>query len=251
MTQNGHYAPVNGLQMYYEIHGTGKPLVLLHGGMTTIGDFSIVIPYLAQTRQVIAFERQGHGHTADIDRSFTLEQMADDTDALLRHLGIDSADFFGYSTGGSVALATAIQYPERVDKLVLASTIYNAEGYYPEIMAGLRQSTAEAMPEIMREMYEQVAPRPQDWATLVTKSVAAVATFQGWQPEELRAIRAPTLIMAGDGDIVRPEHSVEMYRLIPSAKLAILPDTDHIGILFQRTDWLCSMITGFLEEASS
>lgn len=243
------YAPVNGLQMYYEIYGSGQPLVLMHGGMTTLEDFGFVLPTFAQTRQVIAFERQGHGHTADIDRPFSLEQWADDTAALLRYLNIEQADILGYSTGGSVALAFVLRYPKMVHKLVLASAIYNREGYYPGIMEGLLQATADAMPDILREIYTRVAPHPENWPKLVKKSVESVAEFKGWQKKDIRTISAPTLVMAGDSDIVRTEHAVELYRLIPEAKLAVLPDTDHIGILVQHAAWTAEMITEFLSAS--
>lgn len=240
------YAPVNGLNMYYEIYGSGAPLVLLHGGMTTLQDFALVLPIFAQTRQVIAFERQGHGHTADIDRPFTMEHWADDTAALLRHLKIEQADILGYSTGGSVALAFALRHPKVVHKLILTSAIYNNEGYYPGMLEGLKHAKASDMPPIMREMYANVAPRPQDWEKLVEKSVKSAASFTGWQKKDIRTINAPTLVMVGDSDIVRTEHAVELSRLIPNAKLGVLPATDHIGILFQRADWLAEMVTDFL-----
>jgi pimeloyl-ACP methyl ester carboxylesterase len=243
----GNYAPVNGLELYYELHGTGEPLVLLHGGMTTIDDFALVLPIFTQSRQVIAYERQGHGHTADIDRAMTLDAMCDDLDELLKHLNIEQADIFGYSMGGSIALAFAQRYPKRVRKLVVASAIFNSNGYYPGIMEGLSHATADQMPSIMREMYEKVAPRPEDWSKLVEKSVTAAADFQGWTPEELREITASTLIIVGDHDIVRTEHAVELYRILPEANLAVLPDTDHVAVLFQHPELLASMITMFLD----
>lgn len=240
------YAPVNDLHMYYEIHGSGQPLLLLHGGMTTIEDFGLMLATFAQTRQAVAFERQGHGHTADIERPFSLKQWADDTAALLQHLDIKQADIFGYSTGGSVALAFALRHPKMVRKLVLASAIYNRDGYYPGIMEGLLQSTADGMPDILREMYTRVAPQPENWPRLVKKSRESVAEFKGWQKKEIRTISAPTLVMVGDNDIVRTEHAVELYRLIPDAKLAVLPDTDHVAIVVQHAQWTAEMITEFL-----
>lgn len=240
------YAPVNNLQLYYEIHGSGQPLVLLHGGMTTIEDFGLMLPTFAQTRQAIAFERQGHGRTADIDRPFSLEQWADDTAALLQHLNIEQADVFGYSTGGSVALAFALRHPEKVRKLVLVSAIYNRDGYYPGILEGLLQATAGDMPDILRDMYTRVAPHPENWPQLVKKSTESVAEFKGWQKKEIRTISAPTLVIVGDGDIVRTEHAVELYRLIPDAKLAVLPDTDHVDIVVRHAEWTASMVNEFL-----
>lgn len=241
------YADVNGLHMYYEVHGTGEPLVMLHGGMTTIEDFAAVLPSLSASRQVIAFERQGHGHTADIDRPFTMEHWADDTAALLDHLNIDQVDVFGYSTGGSVALAFAMRHPQRLRKLVVVSGIYNAQGYPPEIMEGLKHATAEAMPPIMQEMYASVAPHPENWAKLVAKSVESAATFKGWSAEQMGSIQSPTLVMLGDSDIVLPEHALEMSRIIPGTNLAVLPQTDHIQILFDRAEWVASMTNTFLD----
>ena len=246
-TEIADYAPVNGLRMYYEIHGHGQPLVLLHGGMTTIEDFGLVAPAFAQSRQVIAFDRQGHGHTADIDRPFSLEQWADDTAALLRYLNIEKADIMGYSTGGSVAIAFALRHPRMLRKLILVSAIYNREGYYPGIMEGLLNATADDMPDILREMYTRVSPHPEKWPELVEKSVESAARFEGRQKKEIRTIAAPSLVMVGDSDIVRTEHAVDLYRLIPDAKLAVLPDTDHVGILVQHADWTEAMVTGFLD----
>jgi pimeloyl-ACP methyl ester carboxylesterase len=248
-TSTGSYAPVNGLELYYEVHGIGEPLVLIHGGMTSLNDFGMLLPTFAQTRQVIAYEQQGHGHTADIDRPLTLENLADDLAGLLDHLKIEQADVFGYSTGGSVALAFVLRHPGRVRKLVVASAIFSPDGYYPGIMEGLSHATADQMPSIMREMYEQVAPHPEDWPTLVQKSTSAAATFKGWSAEEIQSIRVPTLVLVGDQDIVRPEHAVELFRLIPDARLAVLPETDHIAILLQRADWLAPMITTFLDAS--
>ena len=125
----GGYASVNGLNMYYEIHGSGEPLVILHGGMSTIGAFYRILPALAKSRQIIAVEQQGHGHTADIDRPFSFEQMADDTAALLPQLGVKKADVFGYSDGGMVALEMAIRHPELIRKLAISSAVYNMDGY--------------------------------------------------------------------------------------------------------------------------
>src|SRR5919202_3627366 len=137
------YAPVNGLRMYYEIHGTGRPLVVLHGAFMTIELLGKLVPELARSRQVIAVELQGHGHTADIDRPITYENLADDTAALLRHLGIDNADVYGYSLGGGVALQLAIRHPELVRKLVVVSASYTSDGLHPEVLAGIEHIPPE------------------------------------------------------------------------------------------------------------
>jgi pimeloyl-ACP methyl ester carboxylesterase len=253
------YASVNGLEMYYEIHGTGQPLVLLHGAFSAIGtSFDALVPSLAKTRQVIAFEMQAHGRTADIDRPLSMEQMADDTAAALRQLGIDQADFFGYSMGAGIALQVAIRHPEMVRKLVLAAVAYTLSGLHPGLMDGL----AEMKPEMMfgspwHEEYLQIAPRPQDFATLFAKKTQMDRQIQDVPAETIAAIKAPTLLIIGDSDIVRPEHAVEMFRLLgggvagdiaglPNSQLAILPGTTHVTLV-SRADLLLSIIPAFLD----
>src|ERR671914_1333763 len=187
----GRYASVNGLEMYYEIHGSGPPLVLLHGAFSAIGtSFGELLPALAETRQVIAFELQGHGRTADIDRPLSIEQMADDTAAALRHLGIAQADIFGYSMGASVALHLAIRHPEIVRKLVLASVTYNESGVHPGLMDGL----AEMKPEMMHgspwhEEYMRIAPRPEDFNRLFEKKTEMDRQIQDFSEETIRGIK--------------------------------------------------------------
>jgi pimeloyl-ACP methyl ester carboxylesterase len=255
----GNYVSVSGLSMYYEDHGTGQPLVLLHGAFSAIGtSFGNVLPELAKSRRVIAFEMQAHGRTADIDRPLSMEQMADDTVAALRHLGVENADFFGFSMGAGVALRVAIRHPEVVCKLVLASVTYKLEGVHPGLMEGL----AEMKPEMMygspwHEEYMRIAPRPEDFATLFAKKTQMDREVRDLPAEAIEAIDAPTLLIIGDSDIVRPEHAVEMFRLLgggvvgdlaglPSSQLAILPGTTH-ATLVERGDWLASMIGDFLD----
>ena len=245
------YAPVNGLKMYYEIHGAadGKnpPLVLLHGGGSTIEtSFGKVIQSFAKTRLVIAFEQQGHGRTADIDRPFSFEQSADDTAALLRHLKIERADFFGYSNGGNIALRIPIRHPKLVRKLIVASAMFKRDGLYPEFWESMKHATLEGMPGELKEAYVKVAPHPEQLQTFHDKSVKRMLEFKDWRPEDIRSIEAPTMIIIGDADIVRPEHAVEVFRLLPHAQLAVLPGTDHMGIV-NRADLLLPMITAFLD----
>ena len=254
----GSYASVNGLEMYYEIHGTGEPLVLLHGAYMTIDAMGEVVPSLAKTRRVIAVELQGHGRTADIDRPLSYEQMADDTAALLRRIGIEEADIFGYSMGGGIALQVTIRHPEVVRKLVLASVYYNKDGVYPEMLEAIETITPEAFAGTpWREEYDRIAPNPEDFPTLVAKLKELDLTFVGWPPEDIQAIEAPALVIIGDSDVVRPEHTVEMFRLmgsgvagdlagLPSSRLAVLPGTTHVGLV-ERSDLLVSMIGEFLD----
>lgn len=254
----GRFASVNGLDIYYEIHGTGRPLVLLHGAYMTINSWGAIVPGLAGTRQVIAVELQGHGRTADIERPFSYDQMADDVAALIEHLRIEEADVFGYSMGGGVALQTAIRHPEVVRKLVVASATYKSEGVYPEVLAGIEQVTPELFAGTpWHEEYIKVAPSPDAFPTLVAKLKELDSQVQDWPAEDLRSIEAPTLLIIADADIVRPEHAVEMFRLVgggvagdlaglPNAQLAVLPGTTHVTLV-TRVDWLVSMITAFLD----
>jgi pimeloyl-ACP methyl ester carboxylesterase len=247
------YAPVNGLKLYYEIHGRAggphPPLVLLHGGGSTIEtSFGNVLAAFAKTRQVIAFEQQGHGHTADIaERPYTFEQSADDTAALLRHLEVEKADLFGYSNGGSIAMQAAIRHPQLVRRLVVASAMYTRAGMPAEFWDAMAHATVEGMPQELKDAYLAVAPRPGDLQSFHDKCAKRMVEFQDWPASTLKSITAPALIMTGDADIVRPEHAVEMYRLFPRAQLAILPGTDHMALV-KRTAWEVSMVEAFLDD---
>jgi pimeloyl-ACP methyl ester carboxylesterase len=252
------YAPVNGLNMYYEIHGTGRPLVVLHGSFMTIELMGKLIPGLAGSRQVIAVEFQGHGHTADVDRPITYEQLADDTAALLRHLGIGNADVYGYSLGGGVALQVAIRHPELVRKLVNVSASYTSDGMYPEVLAAIEQITPELFEGTpWREAYDRTAPHREAFPMLVAKLRQLDMTPFDWTAGAVRAITAPTLIVIGDSDGIRPEHAAAMFRLrgggvfgdlagLPASQLAVLPGTTHVGLL-DRVEWLLAMVTPFLD----
>ncbi|MEP7373923.1 MAG: alpha/beta hydrolase [Chitinophagaceae bacterium] len=252
------YAPVNGLKMYYEVYGSGKPLVLLHGAFNTINmAFGMLIPELSKNRQVIAVELQGHGHTADIDRPFSFESMADDVAALLKYLKTDSADIFGYSMGGGVAWQLAIRHPELVKKLVIASAVYKYEGWTPETRSILPMVSPEMFEGTpIKTEYDKSAPDPKHWSQFIIKMKKFVTTPYDFTAEKIKAIKSPTLIITGDGDGVLPEHAVEMFRLrngkymvdfgpAPATQLAILPGTSHIFVMMQ-TPWLLSMIQPFL-----
>lgn len=248
----GHYAPVNGLNLYYEIHGSANParppLVLLHGGGDTIQtSFGRILPELARDRQVIAFEQQGYGHTADIaERPFTFEQSADDTAALLRYLDIERADLFGFSNGGTVALQVAIRHPQLVRKLVLASALASRAGAYAWLWDAMTDATLENMPQELQDEYLKVAPHPENLRMFHDKAAQRMRDFQDIPEEAMRSIRAPALIVVGDADVIRPEHAVEMFRMLPHAQLAILPGADHMQVT-TRTDVLVPAINAFLD----
>ena len=254
------YLPVSGLQMYYEIHGTGQPLVLLHGAFSAIGtSFEHVLPGLAKTRQVVGLELQGHGHTADIDRPLTLEALADDVAAAIDQLGLGSADIFGYSTGAAIALHLVLRHPDAVRKLVLASVTFNMAGVHPGLMEGLGEMTPEMMHgSPWYDEYLRIAPHPEDFAQLFAKKTEMDRQIKDLSAEDIRGIKAPALLIIGDSDLVRPEHAVEMFRLLgggvfgdtpeglPDSQLAILPGTSHVTLV-NRADLLVPMITSFLD----
>lgn len=255
------YAQVNGIKMYYEVHGTGKPVVLLHGAFNTINTaFAQLIPALSKNYQVIALELQGHGRTQDIDRPFSFENMADDVAALLKFLKIDSADIFGYSMGGGVAQQVAIRHPGLVRRLIITSSVYKYEGWSPETRAILPMLTPEMFEATpIKQEYDKLAPDPKHWKEFINKMKKFVTTTYDFGADKIKAIKSPTLIIIGDGDGVLPEHAVEMYRLrggnymidfgpIHAAQLAILPGSSHISVMMQ-TDWIVSMTVPFLNAS--
>jgi pimeloyl-ACP methyl ester carboxylesterase len=248
--------------MYYEIHGAGEPLILLHGGLGATEMFSEVLPLLSNTRQVIAVDLQAHGRTADIDRPMSFEAMADDVAALMKYLGIEKADVMGYSLGGGVAVHTAIRHPDLVRKLVLVSIAFRRDGWYPEIVAGMAQvaaASAEPMKQTpMYQLYARVAPRPADWPVLLTKIGDLLRQDYDWS-KDVAAIKSPTLLVFGDADAVRTAHAVQFFELfgggkkdggwdgtgMSHARLAILPGLTHYTIFSSPA--LASTVTPFLD----
>jgi pimeloyl-ACP methyl ester carboxylesterase len=258
----GRYAFVNGLKMYYEVRGPqrGRPIVFLHGAFSNIeSDFGKILPTIAKTRQVIAIEQQGHGRTADIDRPLTYEQMADDVAELLRQLRITNADFVGYSMGGGIAMYVAVRHPELVHKLVFAGgTSYDPDGFYPALLEGEKKMTPDAFVGTpWLRTYQRIAPNKGDWPKLVEKIKFLDLNWRGLSEDQVRSIKAPTMLIVGDADVVRPEHVVKMFQLLgggvpgdlvglPRSRLAVLPATTHVTLI-TRTAWLLSMIPEFLD----
>jgi pimeloyl-ACP methyl ester carboxylesterase len=240
------YAPVNGLQLYYEIHGSGRPLVLLHGGLLTIDlTFGPLLGPLAASRQVIAVELQGHGHTADTGRAMTIEALGGDVIALLDHLGIAEADFFGFSLGGLVAYAVALGAPTRIGKLIVASAdAHRPPGRESAPLDEDRLPTPADF-QAMRDAYEAVAPDPAHFDEFAAKNSALVHEFPGWT-DELRSLQAPTLLIFGDRDFSPLPDVVEMFEFLPNAQLAVLPGTTHVGVT-RRPGEVLALIAPFLE----
>lgn len=259
----GHYADVNGIKLHYEIHGTGQPLILLHGGLGATEMFGPNLPALAKGRQVIGVDLQGHGRTADIDRPLSAELMAGDIAALIKHLKLERPDVMGYSLGGGVAFFIALRYPELVGKLVIVSTPFRRNAFYPEILAQQGQVTAEAAEGMkqtpMYEMYARLAPRIEDWPRLLRKIGESMALDFDFT-KDVAKIKSPTLIVVGDADIFPPAHAVEVFGLLgggkqdpgwdgsgrPKSQLAILPGESHYSMGIAPA--LAPTVLSFLDE---
>lgn len=222
----GRYANVNGIKMYYEIHGSGQPLVLIHGGGSTIQtSFGKIMPVLAKTHKVIAVELQAHGHTSDRDAPTSFEQDADDVADLLKQLNITGADILSFSNGGNTAMKIALRHPERVRKLILASAFYKREGMYSWFWEGMQHAKLEQMPKLYQDAYLSIPGNTQaGLQSMHDRDAGRMQTFVDWKEEDIRSIQAPTLVIVGDQDVVRPEHAVEMYRLLRHGRLSIFPD---------------------------
>jgi pimeloyl-ACP methyl ester carboxylesterase len=255
------YAQINDLFMYYEEHGgdAGRPVVLIHGALSGIGtSFGMILPTLAKTRRVIAVELQAHGRTADVDRPLTVEGFAADVVALLDHLGIEVADVFGWSMGAAVALRLGTDHAERIGRLVLASVSFHHGGLHPGLLDGIQDLQPEHLHgSEFHDEYVRTAADPAGWANLVTKVKRLDGDLPQWSADQIRAITAPTMVVLADSDIIRPEHAVEMFRLLgggvagdltglPLCRLAILPGTTHTTVP-HRAEWLTPMVDEFLD----
>ncbi len=250
--QTTRYAVVNGLKMYHEIHGSGRPLVLLHGGGSTIeSTFGRILPELAKTHQVIAVELQAHGHTKDIDRPLSFEQDADDVAALLKQLHIEKADIMGFSNGGTTALQIAIRHPELVNNLVLASATYKRDGMQPGFFEGFKNASLENMPQPLKDAYLKANPDPKGLQAMFDRDVARMVAFKDISDADIKAIQAPALVINGDAEVVRAEHALELSRTLPHAKLAILPGGhgEYIGEICaaEKNSKIPALVTAMIE----
>lgn len=256
--ENG-YADVNGLKLYYEVYGTGKPLVLIHGSFMNIPmNWSQVIPMFAKDRKVIVAEMQGHGRTKDTDREFSYEGMADDIAGLLMHLKIDSADIAGYSMGGGVAFQMAIRHPKQVRRLVIMSAPYTHDGWWPDAEASFATFTPEMFNNTpIRKQYDSLGGDPERFGDYIRKVISIDLKKYDWTAE-VKKIDCPIFLLLGDADGVRYEHALELFRAhgggkmgdmhgLPKSRLAIIPGTTHVGMM-QRGDWLVPMISDFLDS---
>lgn len=255
----GNRVEVNGMQMYYEVSGEGDPLVVLHGAYMNIPSMGAIIPRLARTHKVYALELQGHGRTTDIDRPITYPNLADDVAAFMNAVDLKKADVFGYSMGAAAGLQLAIRHPEKVNRLIAASAAYDAEGWQPEFKAFIPQMSVEmfvGMP--FAQAYRKLAADPNGFPALVKKLIALEHEPMAWEAD-VRALKAPVLIISGDADVATLEHSVAMFRLLgggvmgdmgkplPASRFAVLPATSHTAVINQP-DLLYSFIEPFLKN---
>jgi pimeloyl-ACP methyl ester carboxylesterase len=236
--KSGH-APVNGLSMYYEIHGgaSGTPLVLLHGGGSSIDvTYGRVLPFLARRRRVIAVDEQAHGRTTDRDAPIRFTTSADDVATLLEQLGVETADVMGFSNGASVALQDAVRHPARVRKLVFASSMTKRSGAVPQFWQFIAQASFADMPQPLKDAFLKTNPDPKALRVMHDKDLERMQHFVETSDDEVRSVKAPTLVLLGDHDVPTPEHALELSRLLPRARLMILPGGhgDYLGELIAQ-----------------
>jgi pimeloyl-ACP methyl ester carboxylesterase len=250
----GDRVEINGMQMYYEVSGTGDPLVVLHGAYMTIPSMGAIIPKLAETHTVYALEFQGHGRTTDIDRPITYANLADDVAVFMDKVGLEKADVFGYSMGSIAGLQLAIRHPEKVDQLVAASVAYDLKGWQPEFQAAIPQMTRDMLVGTpMEDWYRELAADPEGFPALADKLIQLEKEPMAWEAE-VKELQTPVLIIAGDADVATLEHTVALFRLLgggvmgdmgnplPASRLAIMPATAHTAVITQP-----DMLHGFIE----
>ena len=254
--ETGQRVEVNGMQMYYEVTGSGEPLVVLHGAYMNIPSMGEIIPMLAKTHRVYAVELQGHGRTTDIDRPITYPNLADDVAAFMDAVGLGKADVFGYSMGAAAGLQLAIRHPAKVSRLVAASVAYDAEGWQPEFREFVPQMTVDMLPPMLEQEYRKLAADPDGFRELARKLIALEREPMAWEAD-VRALKVPVLIVTGDADVATLEHSVAMFRLLgggimgdmgrplPASRLAVMPATSHTAVITQP-ELLHALIEPFL-----
>lgn len=259
ISKNG-YSEVNGIKMYYEIYGQGKPLVLIHGGGSTIQTtFGTVIPMLAKHRRLIAVELQAHGRTSDRDKDLSFEQDADDVATLLKNLNIDKADIFGFSNGGTTAVQMAIRHPETVGKIILGSALCKRNGVPAAFWDFMKQAQLANMPQQLKEAYIKVASNPNGLQIMHDRDVKRMINFRDIPDDQIESIKAPALIIIGDQDIIKPEHAMEMHKQIAGSELAIIPGVhgEYIGEITtlksdsREADFVIPMIERFLDKSKT
>ena len=249
---SGQYATVNGMKMYYEIHGTGKPLVLIHGGGSTIeSTYGRILPALTTHHMVIGVELQAHGHTADRDKPLSFEQDADDVAELLKQLKIDKADIMGFSNGGTTALQIAIRHPQLVGKLILASALYKRDGMQPGFFEMMDHASFDQMPQPLKDAYLAANPSQDGLMTMFKRDVARMQTFKDISDADIKNIQAPALIINGDKDVVTNDHALLLSRTLAHSELAILPSGhgEYIGEICSpdKNSTLPMLVTGMIE----
>jgi pimeloyl-ACP methyl ester carboxylesterase len=237
--RNG-YADVNGIKMYYEVYGEGQPIVLIHGGGSTIqSSFEKIIPGLSKNRQVIGVELQAHGRTGDRNKPLSFEQDADDVAALLKSLNIEKADFLGFSNGANTTMQIAIRHPHLVDKIIAASGFYKRAGMHPQFWETMKKATIKDMPKELKEAFLKVTPDSAKLQNVFQKDSRRMLGFKDWDDQLLKSIQSKTLVVTGNMDVAKIEHTVEMYQLIPHAQLLVIPGGhgEYMGeISFQNTE---------------
>lgn len=257
LTFKNGYSDVNGIKMYYEIYGEGKPLVLIHGGGSTIqSNFEKAIPLFAKNRKVIAVELQAHGRTNDRNADLTFEQDADDVSTLLKNLNIDKADFFGFSNGGTTTLQIALRHPEIVDKIVLGSALAKRNGVPDWFWGFMKQAQLSNMPEQLKVAYKKVAADTNGLQIMHDRDAKRMVNFKDISDEQIKSIKASTLIVIADKDVITMEHAIELHRQIANSELAIIPGGhgEYIGEIttiksdFKESDLIVPMIEKFLDK---
>lgn len=251
------YADVNGIKMYYEVYGEGKPLVLLHGGGSTIQTtFGRVIHLFAKGRKLICVELQAHGRTGDRDAELSFEQDADDVAALLKHLHVEKADIFGFSNGGNTALQIALRHSQLCNKVVAGSPLLKKDGTFPQFWEFMKHGTFEQMPQAYKDAFWEVNPDSAKLKNMYQKCANRMINFKEFTDEHIKSIKAPVLLVNGDADVASSEHIVAMSRLIPHCKLAIIPGGHgaYIGEIttlksnFKESEFIVPLVERFLED---